>query len=91
MTYHKIGYSISEPNQIGANMSILQAHIENGTRYDLVEIYAGDTLIATTGELRVAASILSDRSLSLSSFMVVPEFDEEGEPTNRTLILIEAK
>jgi hypothetical protein len=65
--------------------------IENGTRYDLVEIARsnGEELVATTGELRRAAQIIAAEKAIVTQIMIVPEFDDNGEDTGRTLVLID--
>ena len=73
-------------------MTIAQL-IENGTRYDLVEITRnnGEHLCGTTGELRVAAMMIAAEGATVTQIMIVPEFDEDGEHTGRTLVLIDIK
>ncbi len=65
--------------------------IENGTRYDLVEIARsnGEELVATTGELRRAAQIIAAEKAIVTQIMIVPEFDDNGDDTGRTLVLID--
>ena len=67
----------------------IQEMIDNGTRYDLVELSFGEQLVAVTGELRVAQMIITENNAMVKDIMVVPEFSDEGEPTGRTLILID--
>ena len=65
----------------------VQELIENGTRYDLVEIYKGDELVGTTGELRMVQYYLD--GAEVTNLMIVPEFTDDGDYTGRTLILID--
>ncbi len=65
--------------------------IETGLRYDIVEIARnnGEELVATTGEIRLAAQIIADEGAIVTQLMIVPEFDDNGEDTGRTLVLID--